>query len=756
VGSLDRQEREQAFRSGELPLLFCSPTMELGVDISSLNAVAMRNVPPTPANYAQRSGRAGRSGQQALVVTYCSAGNAHDSYYFARSHLMVAGAVQPPRLDLANADLVRSHVHAVWLAEALAGTAEGLGRSLAQVLDLTDAALPVRADLALILADPDAAARARAVADRLLVPMADELRASTWWHEGWAAEVIAAAPAGFSAACQRWRDLYTLAAAERAAADAINADATASPKERDDARRRYAEASRRVELLLNETDSAGQSDFYTYRYLASEGFLPGYSFPRLPLSAYIPGSRGKDSNWLQRARFLAIREFGPGALIYHEGARYQVTRIALPRGGEGDRAGEVIRSEAKICTGCGYHHPRRAGLDVCESCGAALTVVWKSMLQLQQVITRPRRRISADEEERNRVGFELQTTYRFAAAGADTGRLDATMYDEAGEELAQLAYGDAAELRVVNLGRRGRANPDQLGFNLDLVKGRWLPDADEQPDDDGYDDDLQDVQTKDRVLPYVEDRRNIAIIRWAEPVDDDTATTLQYALARGIATAFQLEDSELSTERLPDPDDRGRVLFVEAAEGGAGVLRRLQAEPAALPTAAAQALRVMHIDPDTGEQDTDACVRGCYRCLLTYGNQTQHEHIDRRLAVPLLRRLAAGTSRPEEPEHDPALDSTGERGPVSSDSPATAELLRLLAQRGLPHPDKVDVQVDGVAVEALFAHRRAVVLIDGLGRTGRDTLTLIMAGWHVVHVSDATAIDAAIDANPSIFGRPTA
>ena len=121
VPAAEREDRETKFRAGTLPLLFCSPTMELGVDISSLNAVAMRNVPPTPANYAQRSGRAGRSGQQAIVVTYCSSGNAHDTYYFNRSNLMVAGQVQPPRLDLANADLVRSHVHAVWLAEVLAG-----------------------------------------------------------------------------------------------------------------------------------------------------------------------------------------------------------------------------------------------------------------------------------------------------------------------------------------------------------------------------------------------------------------------------------------------------------------------------------------------------------------------------------------------------------------------------------------------------------------------------------------------------------
>ena len=62
-----RQEREEEFRSGGLPILFCSPTMELGVDIAQLNVVNMRNVPPTPANYAQRSGRAGRSGQPAFV-----------------------------------------------------------------------------------------------------------------------------------------------------------------------------------------------------------------------------------------------------------------------------------------------------------------------------------------------------------------------------------------------------------------------------------------------------------------------------------------------------------------------------------------------------------------------------------------------------------------------------------------------------------------------------------------------------------------
>ena len=85
----DRLVREDRFRKAELPVLYCSPTMELGVDIAELNVVNMRNVPPTPANYAQRSGRAGRSGQPALVFSYCTTGSPHDQYFFKLPDRMV-------------------------------------------------------------------------------------------------------------------------------------------------------------------------------------------------------------------------------------------------------------------------------------------------------------------------------------------------------------------------------------------------------------------------------------------------------------------------------------------------------------------------------------------------------------------------------------------------------------------------------------------------------------------------------------------
>lgn len=166
------------------------------------------------------------------------------------------------------------------------------------------------------------------------------------------------------------------------------------------------------------------------------------------------------------------------------------------------------------------------------------------------------------------------------------------------------------------------------------------------------DTDGNERRRKKRVIPYVEDRRNILVVTLDEALPEPVALSLMYALERGIEAAFELEDAELSSELLP-PDDgpRNRILFTEAAEGGAGVLRRLQAETDALAKAAVRALDICHFDAygnDLGGPHLDRpCALGCYECLLTYGNQLNHALINRHSVRDLLVRLASATARRE-------------------------------------------------------------------------------------------------------------
>ena len=114
---------------------------------------------------------------------------------------------------------------------------------------------------------------------------------------------------------------------QRKVQNRIIGDASRSASDKDQARRLRREAESQLELLT-EVNNIGESDFYSYRYFASEGFLPGYSFPRLPISAFIPARRlrqGDRDEFLSRPRFLAISEFGPrvrhlsrGLALHHQ------------------------------------------------------------------------------------------------------------------------------------------------------------------------------------------------------------------------------------------------------------------------------------------------------------------------------------------------------------------------------------------------------------------------------------------------------
>ncbi len=764
-----REEREKRFRAGDLKVLFCSPTMELGIDIADLNAVNMRNVPPTPANYAQRSGRAGRRGTGAYVYTYCSAQRPHDAYFFRRPERMVAGAVSPPRMDLGNEDLVRAHVHAVWLG----CSGLDLGRSMSDVLDVPpvptpDATLPLLAPVAEALRHPGARERAAQSAQAILESI-EGLENEPWYAPGWLDEVLGDLEASFDAACERWRGLYRAAAFQYVQQEAIARNHTVQRRERDRAKRLREEAERQLDLLLN--NARGQTfhtDFYPYRYFAAEGWLPGYNFPRLPVTAYIPGAIGRRGQYILRPRFIAISEFGPGAILYHEGAHYRMVRAMLPPDASG--TGLVTR-RAAVCRVCGAWHegPGVGQLSVCTQCGEASLEHRNNFFRMTNVSTRREDRIIADEEERQRVGYLLRAAVRWGVRRDGTAIVHRGRVVVGNQVVFELEYGPAASVILYNLGWRRRAAGQPQGFWIDVETGYWAR-APRDGEEGGEAKAPQANARRALVIPWVEETRNCLRITVPTAMTPGQAVTFQEALRAGIQDALEVDEGEIVAEPLPDASEPRRLLVWEAAEGGVGALRALLEEKGTWRRVVRAALERCHFDADTGEDlggggRDEPCEGACYDCLLSFYNQRFHDMLDRRGLRDLLLALRDATVEMD-PLPPTVKDKLAELE-AQCDSALERRWLREVQRLGLRLPTRAQVKLPDCHTRADFAYvdpslPPTVVYIDGPAHRARgqhrldaeQQACLEARGWRVVRFREGDDWSAIFSEHEDVFGTP--
>jgi hypothetical protein len=701
VSGDDRRKYEASFQKPEEPLnvLVCTPTMELGIDIGGLSAVFLRNVPPSPANYAQRHGRAGRHGKPALIATFCGTFgpySRHDQYFFRFPERVISGRIAPPRFLLDNRSLLEAHVHAL-------------------VFEIADLRLPSKIREYLRMENEENVAAGLPMFDSFIDDLTRKV-ANAGAAIGEAAhnafgeelaragvrteELVGRFAEELDRAHDDFREEYRRLQEELEEIHARQAHAGIT---REDEIRQRAISGRLADMR------EGRGDFYPYRYLGARGFLPNYAFPRRASNAYFTDR--KESK--PRARTIALREFAPLNMIYFRGGRYRVVK-AQPRA----RGQAHHWNRLKTCE-CGnfflgdFVNQSAA----CNVCGQDLLGAHTQdrVLELADAVARRSGRISADEEERMRRGFDVRPYYRLGPAPHQGSLLAAG----GGSAIASITGSHQGELLLVNHGFRAS---DETGFRYCERCRSWI--ASEQGEDAHVDENGRNRcpagGTKDdvheEVLLYVHGIHDLVTLELPVPPADGErfGWSLAYALLGGFQVAYCADESELGAYLfdVPGNPSRKRVLLYETDEGGTGLLRNLW-EAEGWRRAARRALELLHVDPDSGEDVEGACEKACYDCLLSYYNQQHHDLLDRRVVIDILRSMLQAD-----------LSFAPQSGELDWDEfmrqavGAESQVVEQLEHRGFPKPVGQHVAVrdrEGVAVaEAdLLYPNKLVVWVHG-------------------------------------------
>jgi len=379
---------------------------------------------------------------------------------------------------------------------------------------------------------------------------------------------------------------------------------------------------------------------------------------------------------------------------------------------------------------------------------------------MENVATRRIDRINADEEERSRLGYEITTSIRFSSQGTIIRRKEVSLRQQ-GHTLARLIYGPSAVLWRINWGWKKRNPNSPVGFLLDVERGYWDRNNEEEQEGDATPPLSNRLK---QVIPYVEDRKNCLIVKPEFPKElletqkTSWMASLEAALRTAIREVYELEDAELASEPLPSRQEREYILIYEASEGGAGVLRQLVEHSDAIHRVAQKALEICHYGID---QEQVSCEAACYDCLLSYSNQPDHRLLDRALILPYLEKLTRCEMVQNEKIYIP--EEHVAKLLLQTGSELEAKWVRFLADRNLRLPDKAQHFIEdcNTRPDFLYTDPPVAIYVDGpihqyperATRDQQQSECLEALGFTVIRFPQEEDWERIIQEYPALFGR---
>ena len=540
---------------------------------------------------------------------------------------------------------------------------------------------------------------------RLIEDMTRDAGSSpAWLTQEWIDIVLTNAPLKVDQALDRWRKLYKSALTQLVESQNVIRDGRfkEGSSELMDARRRERQAERQLFLLRNEQlkgKSISISEFYPYRYLAAEGFLPGYNFTRLPIRTFIP--IGDSGEYISRSRFIALREFGPRNRIYHNGTRYRVDQILIQ---EADRSFD----KAKISKNCGYIlMGDEYNYEVCPFAsvpldGAESKEIFTDLLEMAETKCSEETKITCEEEERMRQGYDIRT---FFSVPGGPGTIQNALVKNDQDAFLNVRFIPTAKLVQIN--KKWRTTRED-GFLMGLQTGRWKSKPTEEAKEENRTVKLFTWDTADSL--YIEPIKALAL-------EFEGVITLQYAIKRAIENVFQVESSEIGAVLMGD-EKQPNIMLYEASEGSLGVLAQFIEDVGVFRQIIEEAIKICRYD------DASYTDPASYDDLLSYYNQPHHDKINRFAIKDALEKLLACSveiigsgGKGSYEEHYQSL-----KRQCDPNSSTEHKFLDLLHEKGLKLPDSAQRRVDWIFAQPDFFYQPNIwVFCDGTPHDEPDT-----------------------------------
>lgn len=589
TAQLDRKaakEYQNEFKNKQINVLSCSTTFEMGVDLGGLETVFLRNVPPTPANYVQRAGRAGRrKDSSAFVLTYCSA-SSHDYTYFDDPIQLIAGVIKPPYFSVTNEKIVVRHL----LAAALGSFFRKYPAYFSSIESLI---FEGGVDRFIEYVESKPKSLGEYIDHKILT---DDIRSKysdfKWFEYVKDSKMLS----------------YYVGQIKESMEAYLKAKDNAAEQENFKDANYYASQIARL-----QKEKVIES-------LSRNSIIPRYGFPVDVVNLKVVENGHINNKYdLSRDLKMAISEYAPESEIMVDGDKLTSAYITVPRDSE------LKRYYYMKCNRCGRYTVSETytGEGVCSYCKEPFDDVKSQYFVIPRLgfKTGPTKDTSRLKPKRSYVG---EVAY--------VGGGEATTHELIIPGVLRMTSTTDDQLLVMN--RKHFNYCPRCGYSeiskIVLAKTIKKPHKDWR----GYECANTEMQLISLGHLFKTDavRIEMPALRYGSFEDHSAALSFLYALLDGISIAYNIERTDIGG--LLDLNARGNaydIIIYDDVPGGAGYMKRLMDEDAIIAAIKAAKAKVSQ---NCCDEDTS-----CNHCLRNYYNQHYHPRLKRKYALRVIAQL---------------------------------------------------------------------------------------------------------------------